>query len=161
MYLLFVDDVFVVEFSVHGVEFGGYGAFYGRTADRNEGRSSDHRWRFWAHYTKRRKSYAKGPRLSIANFRRRRLRYRSGPTCEQPTLRPPMPLADTLLRLAAGRRLFLHKWSDRIMLEVTDLPGRPVPEFNRDLKAPVLRNRWRNPARLAQLAGCAVLAWPS
>jgi hypothetical protein len=31
----------------------------------------------------------------------------------------PMPLADTLLRLAAGGRLFLPKWSDQIMLEVT------------------------------------------
>lgn len=30
-----------------------------------------------------------------------------------------MPLADTLLRLAAGPRLFLPKWSDQIMLEVT------------------------------------------
>ena len=31
----------------------------------------------------------------------------------------PMPLADTLLRLAAGSRLFLPKWSDQIMVEVT------------------------------------------
>ena len=31
----------------------------------------------------------------------------------------PMPLADTLLRLAAGPRLFLPKWSDQIMVEVT------------------------------------------
>ena len=31
----------------------------------------------------------------------------------------PMPLADTLLRLAAGPRLFLPKWSDQIMGEVT------------------------------------------
>ena len=30
----------------------------------------------------------------------------------------PMPLADTLLRLAAGPRLFLPKWSDQIMVEV-------------------------------------------
>ncbi len=30
-----------------------------------------------------------------------------------------MPLADTLLRLAAGPRLFLPKWSDQIMVEVT------------------------------------------
>ena len=29
-----------------------------------------------------------------------------------------MPLADTLLRLAAGPRLFLPKWSDEIMVEV-------------------------------------------
>jgi hypothetical protein len=31
----------------------------------------------------------------------------------------PMPLADTLLRLAAGPLLFLPKWSDQIMEEVT------------------------------------------
>ena len=31
----------------------------------------------------------------------------------------PMPLADTLLRLAAGLRLYLPKWSDQIMVEVT------------------------------------------
>jgi hypothetical protein len=31
----------------------------------------------------------------------------------------PMPLADTLLRLAAGHGLFLSKWSDQIMVEVT------------------------------------------
>ena len=31
----------------------------------------------------------------------------------------PMPLADTLLRLAAGPRLFLPRWSDQIMAEVT------------------------------------------
>ena len=31
----------------------------------------------------------------------------------------PMPLADTLLRLAAGPRLYLPKWSDQIMVEVT------------------------------------------
>jgi hypothetical protein len=31
----------------------------------------------------------------------------------------PMPLADTLLRLAAGPRLFLPNWSDQIMVEVT------------------------------------------
>jgi len=30
----------------------------------------------------------------------------------------PMPLADTLLRLAAGPRLYIPKWSDRIMEEV-------------------------------------------
>jgi hypothetical protein len=30
-----------------------------------------------------------------------------------------MPLADTLLRLAVGPRLFLPKWSDQIMKEVT------------------------------------------
>ena len=36
----------------------------------------------------------------------------------------PMPLADTLLRLAAGPRLFLPKWSDQIMEEVT----RTLPE---------------------------------
>jgi hypothetical protein len=30
-----------------------------------------------------------------------------------------MPLADTLLRLAAGPRLYLPKWSDRIMAEVS------------------------------------------
>jgi hypothetical protein len=30
----------------------------------------------------------------------------------------PMPLADTLLRLAAGPRLYLPKWSDQIMVEV-------------------------------------------
>ena len=30
-----------------------------------------------------------------------------------------MPLADTLLRLAAGPRLYLPKWSDQIMAEVT------------------------------------------
>ena len=30
----------------------------------------------------------------------------------------PMPLADTLLRLAAGPRLFRPKWSDQIMIEV-------------------------------------------
>jgi predicted nucleic acid-binding protein len=31
----------------------------------------------------------------------------------------PMPLADTLLRLAAGPRLFRPKWSDQIMVEVS------------------------------------------
>jgi hypothetical protein len=31
----------------------------------------------------------------------------------------PMPLADTLLRLAAGPQLFLPKWSDQIMAEVS------------------------------------------
>ena len=31
----------------------------------------------------------------------------------------PMPLADTLLRLAAGPRLYLPKWSEQIMVEVT------------------------------------------
>lgn len=31
----------------------------------------------------------------------------------------PMPLADTLLRLAADSRLFLPKWSDDIMVEVS------------------------------------------
>jgi hypothetical protein len=31
----------------------------------------------------------------------------------------PMTLADTLLRLAADPRLFLPKWSDQIMAEVT------------------------------------------
>lgn len=31
----------------------------------------------------------------------------------------PMPLADTLLRLAAGPRLYLPKWTDQIMVEVT------------------------------------------
>ena len=31
----------------------------------------------------------------------------------------PMPLADTLLRLAAGPRLYLPKWSDQIMVEVS------------------------------------------
>jgi len=31
----------------------------------------------------------------------------------------PMPLADTLLRLAAGPRLYLPNWSDQIMVEVT------------------------------------------
>ena len=31
----------------------------------------------------------------------------------------PMPLADTLLRLAAGPRLFNPKWSDQIMVEVS------------------------------------------
>jgi PIN domain len=31
----------------------------------------------------------------------------------------PMPLADTLLRLAAGPRLYSPKWSDQIMAEVT------------------------------------------
>ena len=30
-----------------------------------------------------------------------------------------MPLADTLLRLAAGPRLYLPKWSDQIMVEVS------------------------------------------
>jgi hypothetical protein len=30
-----------------------------------------------------------------------------------------MPLADTLLRLAAGPRLYLPNWSDQIMVEVT------------------------------------------
>ena len=30
----------------------------------------------------------------------------------------PMPLADTLLRLASGRRLYLPKWTDQIMTEV-------------------------------------------
>jgi predicted nucleic acid-binding protein len=30
-----------------------------------------------------------------------------------------MPRADTLLRLAAGPRLYLPKWSDQIMVEVT------------------------------------------
>jgi hypothetical protein len=31
----------------------------------------------------------------------------------------PMPLADTLLRLAGGPRLFLPKWTDQIMAEVS------------------------------------------
>ncbi|HEV3040296.1 MAG TPA: PIN domain-containing protein [Candidatus Angelobacter sp.] len=31
----------------------------------------------------------------------------------------PMPLADTLLRLAAGPQLYLPKWTDRIMAEVS------------------------------------------
>src|SRR5439155_10717249 len=31
----------------------------------------------------------------------------------------PMPLADTLLRLAAGPRLYLPKWTERIMAEVS------------------------------------------
>ena len=31
----------------------------------------------------------------------------------------PMPLADTLLRLSAGPRLYLPKWTDRIMTEVS------------------------------------------
>jgi len=31
----------------------------------------------------------------------------------------PMPLADTLLRLAAGPRLYLPKWSNQIMVEVS------------------------------------------
>jgi predicted nucleic acid-binding protein len=31
----------------------------------------------------------------------------------------PMPLADTLLRLAAGPRLYLPKWTDEIMTEVS------------------------------------------
>jgi predicted nucleic acid-binding protein len=31
----------------------------------------------------------------------------------------PMPLADTLLRLAAGPRLYLPRWSERIMHEVS------------------------------------------
>ena len=31
----------------------------------------------------------------------------------------PMPLADTLLRLAAGPRLYRPKWSDQIMVEVS------------------------------------------
>lgn len=31
----------------------------------------------------------------------------------------PMPLADTLLRLAIGPRLYLPKWTDRIMAEVS------------------------------------------
>lgn len=31
----------------------------------------------------------------------------------------PMPLADTLLRLASGPRLFRPKWSDHIMVEVS------------------------------------------
>lgn len=31
----------------------------------------------------------------------------------------PMPLADTLLRLAAGAHLYLPKWSDQIMVEVS------------------------------------------
>lgn len=31
----------------------------------------------------------------------------------------PMPLADTLLRLAAGPRLYLPKWTDQIMSEVS------------------------------------------
>jgi hypothetical protein len=30
----------------------------------------------------------------------------------------PMPLADTLLRLAAGPRLYVPRWSDQIMKEV-------------------------------------------
>ena len=30
----------------------------------------------------------------------------------------PMPLADTLLRLASGRRLYLAKWTEQIMAEV-------------------------------------------
>jgi hypothetical protein len=31
----------------------------------------------------------------------------------------PMPLADTLLRLAAGPGIYLPKWSDQIMVEVS------------------------------------------
>jgi hypothetical protein len=31
----------------------------------------------------------------------------------------PLPLADTLLRLAAGPRLYLPKWTDQIMTEVS------------------------------------------
>jgi hypothetical protein len=31
----------------------------------------------------------------------------------------PMPLADTLLRLAAGPHLYLPKWTDQIMDEVS------------------------------------------
>jgi hypothetical protein len=31
----------------------------------------------------------------------------------------PMPLADTLLRLATGPRLYRPKWSDQIMVEVS------------------------------------------
>jgi len=31
----------------------------------------------------------------------------------------PMPLADTLLRLAGGPRLYLPKWTDQIMAEVS------------------------------------------
>lgn len=31
----------------------------------------------------------------------------------------PMPLADTLLRLAAGPRLYQPKWTDQIMAEVS------------------------------------------
>jgi hypothetical protein len=31
----------------------------------------------------------------------------------------PMPLADTLLRLAAGPRLYLPRWTDQIMAEVS------------------------------------------
>lgn len=31
----------------------------------------------------------------------------------------PMPLADTLLRLAAGPRLYIPKWSDQIMKEIS------------------------------------------
>ena len=31
----------------------------------------------------------------------------------------PMPLADTLLRLAGGQRLYLPKWTDQIMTEVS------------------------------------------
>jgi hypothetical protein len=30
-----------------------------------------------------------------------------------------MPLADTLLRLAGGQRLYLPKWTDQIMTEVS------------------------------------------
>ena len=36
----------------------------------------------------------------------------------------PMPLADTLLRLAAGPHLYSPKWSDRIMEEVIGLSMR-------------------------------------
>jgi hypothetical protein len=31
----------------------------------------------------------------------------------------PMPLADTLLRLGAGPRLYLPRWTDQIMAEVS------------------------------------------
>ena len=36
----------------------------------------------------------------------------------------PMPLADTLLRLAAGPRLYLPKWPDQITVEVAELSKR-------------------------------------
>ncbi|MBB6145809.1 putative nucleic acid-binding protein [Silvibacterium bohemicum] len=39
---------------------------------------------------------------------------------------PPMPLADTLLRMAETPRLYLPKWSNEIMAEVTrNLTGEP------------------------------------
>jgi hypothetical protein len=35
----------------------------------------------------------------------------------------PMPLADTLLRLAGGPRLFLPKWTDQILLTISYPPN--------------------------------------